>query len=76
MSELKPCPFCGGEASADGQVKYHGKHDAFWSDRKRITKAHYVNCMKCGISNRGLLGHRTQAAAIAAWNRRAEKEEG
>lgn len=64
---LKPCPFCGGEASenvtryaketmvarVNGQCEFYG-----------------VNCIYCGASSRGLIGAKTPAAAAEAWNRR------
>lgn len=66
MAELKPCPFCGGEA---GSVKVVGLGVA------------YVECKVCGamvgrtrkiISTRcGNLHYTTREEAIEAWNRRA-----
>lgn len=72
VERLLPCPFCGGEASADGSVRYHENHEAWWDDGERILDAYFCNCVKCGISNLGLLGHRTRADAIAKWNKRPE----
>ena len=69
--DLLPCPFCGGEASSSGTVSYSDKHEAWFSDGTRITKAFYCNCIACGISNRGLLGQQTRDKAISAWNIRA-----
>lgn len=71
MADLKPCPFCGGEAVATGVVRYHDKHEAWFSDGTRALVAHFCNCIACGITNRGLIGHQTQEKAIAAWNQRA-----
>lgn len=58
MSELKPCPFCGGEA----EVKryYHP-----FSRRSRVT----VKCMICRC-NSGEWGRVDKA--IEAWNRRVD----
>lgn len=68
---LKPCPFCGGEASGNGVVRYSGKHEAWFADGTRVTEAFFVNCTRCGASNRGLVGgYQTQPEAVAAWNRR------
>ena len=71
---LKPCPFCGGEASDSGHIRY-GKPltDVWWGDDNTpITEAFYCNCMKCGaVSHSGIVGgYRTKAEAIAAWNAR------
>ena len=66
-SELKPCPFCGGEA-AFGTTKYCKStvKEQGWDQ----STFHSVNCIICGTSNRGLVGHDTQESAARAWNRR------
>lgn len=69
---LLACPFCGGKASAEGTIKYAKTHDAWWADGTRIIEAHFVNCMTCGISNKGLCGHQTPALAISRWNTRSQ----
>src|SRR5690606_593864 len=68
------CPFCGGEASAEGMQIYNSPlSDTWWEDGSEITQAFFCNCIRCGISNvSGSVGHRTRDMAIAAWNRRAE----
>jgi hypothetical protein len=71
--ELLPCPFCGGEASSAGSVKYDDKHEAWFADGTRITEAFFCNCMVCGATNRGLCGFQTREEAIAAWNRRSAR---
>lgn len=68
--ELKSCPFCGGEASPDGKVKYSPSCDGTWADGSKVTEAFFVNCIKCGVDNKTHYGHKTQAEAIAAWNTR------
>lgn len=62
MTELKPCPFCGGEATVRyyyGWNKYVGNIPIF-----------YVQCTICGFNT-------TEAGiedkAIEAWNRGAEQ---
>ena len=70
MADLLPCPFCGGEASATGSVRYSENHEAWWPDGSRIQDAFFVNCMACGCDNRAMVGHQTTEAAIAHWNRR------
>lgn len=63
MSELKPCPFCGGEAKTR-------LDDRWW--------VHCGNCT-CeigfeGMDENGYSGHfDTEAEAIDAWNTRAER---
>ena len=68
MNELKPCPFCGGEAASNTMrtsdskiIKMNGQ-DTF----------HGVNCIACGANNRGMLGYKTKEQAIQAWNTRHE----
>ena len=69
---LLACPFCGGEASGTGTIKYAKTHEAWWKDGTRITEAHFCNCMKCGVTNKGLCGHQTPALAVAHWNTRSQ----
>lgn len=67
-TELLPCPFCGGEASPDGTARYSEKHakEQGWGQ----TEFYYCNCIHCGVSNIGIIGHKTRSDAVAAWNRR------
>ncbi len=62
MSELKPCPFCGGEAHIQHQYHKVGFDVLDW---------YGVYCVNpfCGH----MCGHDTEAEAIAAWNTRAER---
>lgn len=57
MSELKPCPFCGGEAKQSGE-------------KFERTILSWVYCTSCGAAG-GYRG--TEAEAIDAWNTRAER---
>ena len=58
MAELKPCPFCGGEAVV---TKHHN----------RFIDWYLCSCPKCHISQTGSeYGFRFEA--IEAWNRRAD----
>lgn len=61
MSELKPCPFCGGEASLvrRKQVCGHWPHGGTF----------YVHCKNCLITTQP---RRNAENVIAAWNRRAK----
>ena len=61
-NELKPCPFCGGEA----EIVPH----KFFSE---ILKAWMVDCYGVECKNCHTSGYQfwgTEAHAIAAWNRR------
>ena len=58
MSELKPCPFCGGEAKVSRDVTCG--YETFW-----------VHCLEC--HSQANYGH-TEAEAIAVWNTRAAME--
>lgn len=58
MAELKPCPFCGGEAVV---AKHHN----------RFTEWYLCSCPKCHISQTGSeYGFRFEA--VEAWNRRVD----
>lgn len=65
---LLACPMCGSEA-AFNEVRYSSKmiREQNWGQ----DTFHGVNCTRCGLDNKGLVGHRTQAAAATAWNKRA-----
>ena len=60
MSELKPCPFCGGE----GCLQRH--------DFVGYTDTFGVVCLDCGCETRQF--YDTKKDAIEAWNRRADDE--
>lgn len=68
MSELKPCPFCGGEAHV---AHYYGDTLCL-EDPEKYTW--FVSCASRGcpgsVQSPGYL-HRGEAEALAAWNRRA-----
>ena len=61
MAELKPCPFCGGEA------RLIEESISMWS---RIPHDFAVVCKNCHASIRQYF--RTEAEAIEAWNRRVD----
>ena len=82
MEKLKPCPFCGGEASLE-QTAYGTR------DLSSVKLSFAIRCKKCGasapkangyisinLSSSGELNawHDDRVPAIAAWNRRANDE--
>lgn len=61
MAELKPCPFCGGEASI-----YHRTY-------KTGTEYMQVTCASCGAMSMDIpasVEYCAKETAIEAWNRR------
>lgn len=68
--ELKPCPFCGGEAEVDWSFDtWVDEQKGFW------VQCQTENCISLGYSKfhyceRGQFT--SEAEATAAWNRRAE----
>ena len=70
MDELRPCPFCGGEACV-------GVGRLITSDFGSDAYA-YVTCGECGASTDEVYGDKADESeivkqAVAAWNRRAER---
>lgn len=63
MSELKPCPFCGGEADVMLCQSAYGQSYRIHHEHKSPCPAAYVNGLQ----------FRTEAEAITAWNARAER---
>jgi len=70
MSVLWNCPFCNGEASF-GSIDYSTKtvNENGWSQKK----FYYVNCIRCGSDNKGLVGHTSETKAARHWNTRVKK---
>ena len=56
--ELKPCPFCGGEARIHSKVLAEGFDSGYWAV-----------CDECGKGD--TLPHESEEEAAAAWNARA-----
>jgi Lar family restriction alleviation protein len=54
MSELKPCPFCGGEA--------HAYHSGLFEEDTQTG----IGCLNCGAN----LDEGTEEKAIKSWNSR------
>ena len=67
MKELKPCPFCGGEAFSYSIAPHTHELAKFMPDHPG---SGFVECRGCSASMSG----DSEAEAIAAWNRRAQPE--
>ena len=72
MAELKPCPFCGGEAVLKDNAYGCGVYDCAGA----LADTHYeeptvfwCECKECGATANGW---DTDGEAIEAWNRRAD----
>ena len=61
MNELKPCPFCGGEAIL-----------GTWRDEYRRLNPSAVHCSVCHVETRI---YERKKEAIEAWNRRVGEGE-
>lgn len=72
-NELKPCPFCGGDAKT---YDYEGKRDIYDPDTLGYVDAEYFTRWGCGCEVCGAMVHekRSEAEAIEAWNTRAERD--
>ena len=62
MDELKPCPFCGGEATIVPHEFYSAATNTF------KVESYGVMCKKCETSGYQFFG--CEEHAVAAWNRR------
>lgn len=69
LSVPKSCPFCRGEAAVN-TIQWSAEHLAEQGLPEGIRFG--VNCMRCGVNNRGGNGAATPDEAIARWNKRAE----
>jgi Lar family restriction alleviation protein len=68
--KLKPCPFCGGEASV-GTCQTSDTEFLRLNGLKDDHTFYSVNCITCGTNNRGICyGYKTKAEAIEHWNTR------
>lgn len=79
MSELKPCPFCGGKASVRHvpytTTKFNPTFtvDGFGSlgyETPKTTTKYTIKCNKCKAT---MGAYSTQKSAITAWNRRTKQ---
>lgn len=60
MTELKPCPFCGGEA----KIYETPTKEKYWNISK---KSYDILCSECGAS---MVDFLYRDIAISMWNRR------
>ena len=70
-NELKPCPFCGGEAKLKETTECHG-HGMY-------LKKYYVMCEKCGCNGVGAYVYDKSAQqckdfVVSRWNRRVDND--
>lgn len=73
MSELKPCPFCGGKATVmvcDGSGSFYADIGTEVFFGRKMTHC-LTMCKKCGIRTKAYL---TRRGVFNAWNRRATDE--
>ena len=66
MSELKPCPFCGGKAGVGVTKKSVRNQYAVCCSNTR--------CIANRLGNPFVMHYLSEAEAIEAWNRRANDE--
>lgn len=69
-AELKPCPFCGGDASEANAVQDAKVHMQVFASAAG-TAAWRVEC-RCGVTGRGFDGALGSEKATAFWNNRAD----
>lgn len=71
-SELKPCPFCGGDAKT---YDYECEEDIYDPDTLGFVDTEYFTRWGCGCETCGAMipEKHTEAEAIEAWNTRAER---
>jgi Lar family restriction alleviation protein len=63
--EVKPCPFCGGEARLDQRVT-----QSLWNSNDAVFS--HVDCDECDISGQDFCDDPDGEEAIEWWNRRAQ----
>ena len=67
MIKLKPCPFCGGEATP----VYCENGNQYTSNIMYLSKRGTIKCKHCGVELQRVYSRVSKA--IEAWNRRAGK---
>lgn len=72
MTELKPCPFCGGKAERRDDLVVMpiiGSNGAYIS-AEVVGGGYWIECMQCGVSTKWFDPERDAADVDDAWNRR------
>jgi len=67
--DIKPCPFCGGEASV-GKITYGAS--CVEENKWKQATFYFVNCTVCGSDSKGLIGSHSETEAINKWNTRTD----
>ena len=70
MNDLKPCPFCGGNATP---VYRHENGDLYTSNILMLSVSGTVKCKKCGVQLPKI--YNRVSYAIKVWNRRAGEQD-
>ena len=73
MTELKPCPFCGGKAkvmACDGAGTYYTDVGTEQFMGRKMSHC-LVHCKRCGVKTKAYL---TRRGVFNAWNRRVTDE--
>lgn len=65
MTGLKPCPFCGATPADDHAITNGNAPSVYLAER--MADGWFVGCRPCGFK---CTVTRTEAEAVAAWNRR------
>ena len=67
QTELKPCPFCGGEAKTNETAGIPKENMNGWG---------WIGCQKCRVFIDFIDNEIGKEQATAAWNRRANDDQG
>ena len=65
MNELKPCPFCGGEAD----------EDSYLTNKHMVYGTGWIGCRSCRAFIEYMNGDRGKSLAVEAWNRRVVQKD-
>lgn len=63
MTEIKPCPFCGGKADSDSWL----------TNKNMVHGTGWIGCRNCRCFINYVKGNSGKKLAIEAWNRRADE---
>lgn len=76
MNELKPCPFCGGEAKYESSLNVTPLQDesGAYVDYDRIDYWERVHCTECGAEIISFSEDEEEEITIKKWNRRTKND--